>query len=381
MLSSYLNNMSMLLDESRYTESEQTNLYFFKSIDYRNIDAFQTSDLTLEEGEKANGYKNLTNNSKTLNADFLKQQINVIDALIKDEYYNNWSRIVGELINNYRGVSSITSQIEDNERDNRSFLIESVQYMGFSLEELQNKRQEYFNLVEEKTRPISLNNLYMHSSGYIYTSIKPIEKVFNQEMLPYVTGNFLDTVRKIDQQAFTQLKVINNDHIFIAFTIDKEKEIMGEAEMFELKEEIMGTTDKGINNAYYQFLIRRIDQLLYYPELRFNYKNKEYTSYLVDEFEDGNQKIVILMLKDYVNDFSNVVIAEGDIYIQDYDAFVIPKSAIYEKDDTTMLQSVSKGYFNDPLPVEIEKYNRRDAILKVSNNPALSSGTRIRIHP
>lgn len=371
----------MLLDESRYTESEQTNLYFFKSIDYRNIDAFQTSDLTLEEGEKANGYKNLTNNSKTLNADFLKQQINVIDALIKDEYYNNWSRIVGELINNYRGVSSITSQIEDNERDNRSFLIESVQYMGFSLEELQNKRQEYFNLVEEKTRPISLNNLYMHSSGYIYTSIKPIEKVLNQEMLPYVTGNFLDTVRKIDQQAFTQLKVINNDHIFIAFTIDKEKEIMGEAEMFELKEEIMGTTDKGINNAYYQFLIRRIDQLLYYPELRFNYKNKEYTSYLVDEFEDGNQKIVILMLKDYVNDFSNVVIAEGDIYIQDYDAFVIPKSAIYEKDDTTMLQSVSKGYFNDPLPVEIEKYNRRDAILKVSNNPALSSGTRIRIHP
>lgn len=371
----------MLLDESRYTESEQTSLYFFKSIDYRNIDDFKKNDLILEEGEKANGYKNLVDGSKTLNTDFLNKQIKIIDRLIEKEYYNNWSRIVGELSNNYKGVSSIASQIEDDERENRNFLIESVQYMGFSLEELQLKRQEYFSLVEQKTRPISLNNLYMHSSGYIYSSIKPIEKALNQEMLPYITGNFLDTVGKIDQQASAQLKVINNDHIFIAFTIDKEKEIMGEAEMFEMKEEIMGTIDKGVNNAYYQFLIRRIDQLLYYPELRFNYKNKEYTSYLVDEFEDGNKKIVVLMLKDYVNDFSNVVIAEGDIYIQDYDAFAIPKSAIYEEDNTTMVQSVSKGYFNDPLPVEIEKQSRGDMILKVSNNPALSSGTRIRIHP
>ncbi len=371
----------MLLDESRYTESEKTNLYFFKSIDYRDVDNFQKNDLTLEEGEKANGYKNLASGAKTLNGDFLNKQIKVIDSLIEDGYYNNWSRIVGELNNNYRGVSSIASQIEDNERENRSFLIESVQYMGFSLEELQSKRQEYFTLAEQKTRPISLNNLYMHSSGYIYSNIKPIEKVLNQEMLPYITGSFLDTVGRIDQQASTQLKVINNDHVFITFTIDKEKEIMGEAEMFEMKEEIMGTIDRGINNDYYQFLIRRIDQLLYYPELRFNYKDKEYTSYLVDEFEDGNKKIVVLMLKDYVNDFSNVVIAEGDIYIQDYDAFVIPKSAIYEKDDATMVQSVSKGYFNDPLPVEIEKQNRGDVVLKVSNNPALSSGTRIRIHP
>ena len=105
--------MSMLLDEERYTESVTTDLYFFKNIDYREIDNFQATDLTMAEGEKANGYTSLTSNPKVVNVEYVNEQIQVIDKLIEDEYYNNWSRIVGELVTNYEGMNSITSQIEE----------------------------------------------------------------------------------------------------------------------------------------------------------------------------------------------------------------------------------------------------------------------------
>jgi hypothetical protein len=143
----------------------------------------------------------------------------------------------------------------------------------------------------------------------------------------------------------------------------------------------MGTTDKGINQEYYDFLVQRIDQLFYYPELRFNCNDQVYSSYLIDEIEDGDQKIIILMVKDYVNEFSQMVMTEADVYLQDYDAFVIPETAVYEEEGENYIQTVSKGYFNDPLPVEIEKTIDGDAVLKTSANPSLSSGTRIRIYP
>lgn len=380
-VSSYLSNMSMLLDEERYTESVTTDLYFFKNIDYREIDNFQATDLTMAEGEKANGYTSLTSNPKVVNVEYVNEQIQVIDKLIEDEYYNNWSRIVGELVTNYEGMNSITSQIEESERQQQDFLLESVQYMGYTLEELQAARLTFVELTGGTSRNITLNDLYMHSSGYIFTSIKPVEKVLNQEMLPYISVNLLDSIAKIDQESSTQLKVVNNDHLFIAFAVDQDESIMGEDEMLALKEEMMGTTDKGINQEYYDFLVQRIDQLFYYPELRFNCNDQVYSSYLIDEIEDGDQKIIILMVKDYVNEFSQMVMTEADVYLQDYDAFVIPETAVYEEEGENYIQTVSKGYFNDPLPVEIEKTIDGDAVLKTSANPSLSSGTRIRIYP
>lgn len=373
--------MSMLLDEERYTESVTTDLYFFKNIDYREIDNFQATDLTMAEGEKANGYTSLTSNPKVVNVEYVNEQIQVIDKLIEDEYYNNWSRIVGELVTNYEGMNSITSQIEESERQQQDFLLESVQYMGYTLEELQAARLTFVELTGGTSRNITLNDLYMHSSGYIFSSIKPVEKVLNQEMLPYISVNLLDSIAKIDQESSTQLKVVNNDHLFIAFAVDQDESIMGEDEMLALKEEMMGTTDKGINQEYYDFLVQRIDQLFYYPELRFNCNDQVYSSYLIDEIEDGDQKIIILMVKDYVNEFSQMVMTEADVYLQDYDAFVIPETAVYEEEGENYIQTVSKGYFNDPLPVEIEKTIDGDAVLKTSANPSLSSGTRIRIYP
>ncbi len=371
----------MLLEKKQYTESYKTEMYFFKDIDYRVIDDFQASDLSLQEGEKANGYKPLTNTPKVVNTDYLNNQIAVIDTIIKEEYYNNWSRVVGDIISNYQGISSITSQIGETERERKKFLIESVQYMGLDLAALQQKRQILVGLLGGQARNIALNELGLLSSGYVYTSIQPVEKALSESMLPYISTNFLKTASKVDQESEGLLKVVNNDHIYVAFAIPAKAIIMGEDEVVSFKTELMGTVDRGINQDYYDFLIKRVDQLYYFPKLRFEYQDKVYSGYFVDVVNEGDQKIIVLMLKDYVNDFSEVVIGKADIYIQDYSAYEIPQSAVYKIAEETMIDTVTKGYFSDSLPVAVEKYNNGNAILKAVDNPKLNSGMRIRIYP
>lgn len=371
----------MLLEKIQYTEPFNTEMYFFKDVDYKVIDEFKASDLTFAEGDKANGYTPITNDSKVVNEDYINRQIAVIDKVIADQYYNNWGRIVGDVVSNYQGFSSITSQIGATERERKEFLIESVQYMGQDLATLQKIREEFVSLGGGTPRNISLNELKMLSSGYVYTTIKPVEKIVSENMLPYVNIGFLESVSKIDQQSETILKVINNDHVFVAFAIPEGKNIMGEEAVLPLKAELMGTDDKGINQAYYNFLIKRVDQLYYFPELRFKYEDQTYSAYFVDVVKEGDQRIAILMIKDYVNDFSNVVIGDAEVYIQDYRAFEIPKSAVFNEDGETKIDMVTKGYFSDPKSVVVEKYDHGKAILKESDNPGLSSGMRIKIYP
>ncbi|MEA4804745.1 Uncharacterised protein [Acetobacterium wieringae] len=373
--------MSMLLEKKEYTESYKTEMYFFKDVDYRTLDNFQASDLSLMEGEKANGYKPLTNSPKVINTEYLNQQIAVIDTIIKEEYYNNWSRIVGDMVTNYQGISSITNQIGETERERKKFLIESVQYMGLDLAALQQKRQTLVGLLGGQPRNIALNELGLLSSGYVYTSIQPVEKALSESMLPYINTTFLKTASKVDQQSEGLLKVVNNDHIYVAFSMPSDMAIMGEAEVEALKTELMGTTDSGINQDYYEFLIKRVDQLYYFPKLRFKFDDQVYSGYFVDVIDEGGQKIVVLMLKDYVNDFAKVVIGKSDVFIQDYSAYEIPKSAVYTIGDETLIDTVTKGYFSDSFPVVVEKYNNGYAVLRTDENPNLSSGMRISIYP
>ena len=371
----------MLLEKIQYTESHKTEMYFFKDVDYKVIDDFKASDLTLAEGEKANGYKVLTNTPKVVNTAFINEEIAVIDKIIAEQYYNNWGRIVGDVVSNYQGLSSITSQIGETERERKNFLIESVQYMGQDLATLQKTREDLVGLSDGAPRNISLNDLKMLSSGYVYTTIKPVEKIVDENMLPYVNLAFLKSVSKIDQESETLLKVINNDHVYVAFTIPDGTSIMGENEVLALKSEMMGTDDPGVNQAFYDFLVKRVDQLYYFPQLRFKYEDKVYSGYFVDVIKEGDQKIIVLMIKDYINDFSNVVVGDGEVYIQDYKAFKIPQSAVFKVNGETKVDTVTKGYFSDPTSVTVEKNILGKSILKADDNPGLNSGMRIKIYP
>ena len=373
----------MLLETSEYTNAYKTNFFFFKDIDYIELDNFSAADLTLPEGEKTNGYKTLTQSPKVVNQNFLKYQTDTIDQIMADKYYNDWPSVINEITANYVGMAKITTQFGQADRQRKEFLVDSVQFMGENQDELNQQKAVYESLNDGQPRDITLSGLQMMGSGYVYTTLNAMEKVVSESALPYINTNFLKTASKIDKENQTALKIINNDHIFTAFSIPKSEAVEGEEEALDNKEEYMGTRGSEKNTEYYKFLVKRVDQLRYYPTLSFENGQNTYKGYLVDVIDDGDNKIIVMLVKDYVNVFANEIMINTDVNIERFSCFQVPQSAIIKKDGATYVKTLEKGYFEELTPITVYKYDKGMAILKLDdeNNKKLSSGTTIKVYP
>ncbi len=379
----YRNNQRYLVEKSEYTNAYKTNFFFFKDIEYIELDDFQADDLTIPEGDKTNGYKVLTQSPKVVNQDFLNYQIETIDQIIADQYFSDWPSVIKEISGNYDGMAKITTQFGANQRKRKEFIVDSVQFMGETEAELNQNKERYQSLNDGQARDITLSGLGMMGTGYVYTSLNAMEKVVSESALPYIDTDFLKTVSKIDTQEFTALKIINNDHIFAAFSVDKDMVIEGEEEALANKEEYMGSRDVSKNAEYYKFLVKRVDQLRYYPKLSFKDGENTFNGYLVDIKEDGDQKIVILLIKDYVNTFADQIMINTEVNTERFDCYKVPQSSIVKQDGETLVKTLEKGYFEDLIPVDVYKYEDGMAILKTDSekNAMLSSETTIKVYP
>ena len=379
----YRNNQRYLVEKSEYTNAYKTNLFFFKDIDYIELKDFQASDLTVPEGDKTNGYKVLTTSQKVVDQDFLNYQTQTIDEIISAKYFSDWPKVIDEISSNYAGMAKITTQFGAKERERKEFLIDSVQFMGETEADLNKVKAQYAALNDGQARDITLSGLGMMGTGYVYASLSAMEKVVSESALPYINTDFLKTASKIDTQDSPALKIINNDHIFAAFSVDKDTVVAGEDEALANKEEYIGVRDDSKNADYYKFLVKRVDQLPYYPKLSFKDGDNTYRGYLVDVKEDGENKIIIMMIKDYVSVFANQIMVNTDVYTERFDCYKVPQSSIVKQDGETFVKTLEKGYFEDLLPVDVYKYEDGMAILKTDSekNAALSSETTIKVYP
>lgn len=350
-------------------------------MDYIQLDDFKASDLTVEEGSKVNGYTSLTTTPKVVNQSYLKEQISTIDQIVADKYYDTWNVIVDEIGKNFVGMAKINSQFSGDARDRKSFLLSATRYMGMSAAELDAQKKQLESLNEGQSRQITLSGLSMDSTGYVYAAVNSMEMVISESVLPYVDEEMLGIASKVDQQDTTALKVINGDHIYGAFVVPKDTEIQGEKSMLKLKQKNIGTTGNEKNAAYYKLLVKRVDLLREYPEITIENEGKSYKVYLVDEVTSGENKIAIVMLKDYVNVFANDNIITTDINVQGYEAYTVPRSAITEKEGKTYLTTMERGYFAEPVEVTVARYDGGKAIMPVDDNAALSVGISYKVYP
>lgn len=379
----YRNNQRMLLETSEYTNTYKTNYFFFKDMDYVELGDFKASDLTLPEGEKTNGYKSLTQTSKVVDQTFLKYQLDTIDQIMADKYYNDWPAVINEITSNYVGMAKITTQFGQTERQRKEFLVDSVQFMGETQDELNKQKSIYEGLNNGQSRQITLSGLQMMGSGYVYANLNAMEKVVSESALPYINSNFLKTASKIDKEDAPALKIINNDHVYTAFSIPKDQTVTGEEEALKNKEEYMGTRGPEKNAEYYKFLVKRVDQLIYYPTVSFESGGNNYKGYLVDVTDDGDNKIMIMLIKDYVNVFANEIMINTNVNIEQFECYQIPQSAIIKKDGATFIKTLERGYFEEEIAVNVYKYDKGMAVLKLDNevNKAIESGTTIKMFP
>lgn len=371
----YRKNKNYIISKDRYVNAYKTELYFFKDIDYRELDGFSAENLTLGEGEKTNGYKVLTKEPKVVSAKYIENQNATIDQIKENNYQGDWSRMMSDLTGALGGLGKLGGK--------QDFLISAVDYVGDGEAELEQKKAQLKILGDGKAKEITAGNLYMMGTGYVYTTTSAREKVISEKSLPYVSVDFLKNAAKVDDSSQKVLKLVNNDHVFTAFTIKKDTFVADEEAVVTKREEFFTANETQERGAYYNHLVRRVDLLQTYPELSFTLGEKKYQAYLVDVVEDGNEKIMIMMVKDYIGDFAGQIISSATVNIEDLGCIKVPQSAIVKKDGETFVKVVEKNYFEELVPVAVYKYDQGQAILKLTDeaNHALNEGMSIKIYP
>ncbi|MSS19106.1 hypothetical protein [Pseudoramibacter porci] len=370
-----------LLEQSSYVDTISSEVYFFKHSDYIEINNFRSADLTSSEGSKVNGYSPLTKKKMTVSGDYLSAQISTINQILKNKDYLHYDQIVDQIENNFKGLDKLTSQMSSEQEKKKTYLVNASAYFGMNRKELIAKRRQLKKIQNKKHRKIVLSDLSMLSSGYVYGTVNPMEKVVTENVLPYIDSGFLNSIQKIDQQDENALKVVDNDHLYAAFTVNSNTVVQNEDEVKKLKKKVIGTTTQKKDVAYYNKLVKRVDLLWQYPQISIVKNNKKYNCYVVNIMKSGNKKIVVVMFKDYVSVFANDNILKTDVNVQSFNSYEVPKSAVTTQGNNQYLTLLQKGYFRRKVKVKVSRYDGRKAILAVADNPDLSSNAMYCVYP
>ena len=378
----YRKNRVELVNKTVYQDTYVTDVYFFKDIDYIQLDNFDVKALTVPEGNKVNGYMSLTTAPLTVNQEYLKLQIETIDMIIQDGIYKNWTPIMNEIGESFVGKSKVQSQINGTAaNDRKRFLVNAARYMGYSVEKLQALKEKMQELSDGAPREIKLNSLGMKSTGYVYSTVNSMEKVVSERVLPYINTDVLSKLGKIDRQNSSALKVINNDHMYAAVEMLKNVGVNEAEDVLKLKKEFFGRTDTENNSEYFEMLVRREDMLRCYPKITLNKEGKGYDAYMVDIFPSGKGNIVILLLKDYVNVFADDDILEMAVDVNEYEAYTVEESAVFEEDGKSYIKKMATGLFVENIPVKVQNVKNGKAYLPVWENPDVTKDMSYKVYP
>ncbi len=366
----YRSNQSLVLSPTDYVKSESSQFYFLKDFDELEIDEFSASSLAVPEGTKVSGYDVLTNTPAVINRDFLSAQVSAISELINKGYFNNWDEYSASM-------QQILSRSGNKENNDQDFYNRTARYFPLDQGSLDAQKQKLNSLNTGNPVDITLSACGRLRTGYVYASISDYDKIACEAVLGSLTVSMLNDLSHISTDQKSALRIVNNDHCFLTMALEGDTPVNGEAETAKLKEEYK---EAQIAN-YYQMLTVRIDRLQLYPQISFKISDKTYSGYLVDVKSDASQKILVILIKDYLQELLQYNKLKGQINVQDYRAYEIPESAVIHQDDKDYVQVLEKGYFTENVEVSVTYYDRGKAILMEEANPDLSSGQIIKRFP
>lgn len=367
----YRSNQSQILEQEEYLNSISTQLFFLRDCDYMEIDDFSSDDLSVPEGTKVSGYDVLTKEEMIIDPDYLSQQLNGIHTLINNNVYDNWDQYSLDLQNELNSNSILSPKSLD-------YYKQTARYFPETREELEKDISQLNQLNTGNPVSLTLNRFGVMKTGFVYSYISEYDKVASEAALGHVSLEMINGINNLSTDDSSALRVINNDHCFVLTTVDIESPVQGENEVKELQADYK----EGLSNSeYYNMLITRVDRLRLYPNISFSYNDRTYPAYLVDVIEEGNKKILVIMVKEYLKELAEYDRLNCEINTQDYRAWVVPQTAIIKRDDKNFIELVQKGYFVHEIEVNVNLYDKGKAILRVANNPDLEDGMTIKIYP
>lgn len=371
---------TMILKQQDYKISQTVSLSFYKDEKFMELDDFKTADLSVTQGTKAASYQPLTSTPFQMSQSYIDQKIGAINTLMDAHYYEKWDQYKADMLKAY----SQSGLMNDERKNQKRFFVLSAEYIGMNKKDLEAELTKLKNLNTKDKVEVTLDNLGDMPAGYVFGSFSDFNMITCEPVVDLIDQQVMNIFSQVSTDTRPGIREVSNDHMMAVFSVEKNTYVQAEKSALKLKNE----NSEGMSiSEYYSFLENRVDLLRQYPLIQFQTDQKSYEGYLINVIEDGDQKLMILMMKNGIGDFLDINQKNVKVDLVNFMAWVVPKSAIIHKDGKTYIMIINRDHFEEQVEVQVSNYNGSKAALSVSENSqysdsgSLKDGLTIRIYP
>ncbi|MPW26018.1 hypothetical protein GC105_09470 [Alkalibaculum sp. M08DMB] len=397
----YNSKKVQILSIEEYSETYETEAIIIKNEEIKNLN--NQVDFTVKEGQRVSINKVLSDSKNITFTEYYNREIDIINWILDNEAYTDKNLFD-------RDISMIDEQIEDIEKDiswaenfndsdkiqnleqkkdellkQKSYIINSFQYIGLNKDTLIELKEKYSGVKDSTGSSFTLNKLNFNFPGFIYFKSDGYENVLSKNILEFLTPEYirnLENYNKNNNETSQTIKIVDDTYVYLSIVSSKDLVLNQEERVLERKEEIMETLEIDSLNEYYEYLNSRFDVLKRFPSIQFEYEDTKNKGYIIDIREYGEEKLIILQLKDNINQkFLAERQAQLSLITYARDGYIIPEKSLVKVDGKDNIVIMSKGYLKKYVEVTISNKNNGNVFLANSENENITNGMRLIVNP
>lgn len=395
--------------ETVFIESEahpfgvDAKVYVFKEEQYVVLNNAEGINLLCEEGRKLSASTLLSDNY-VLGDTYIQKKIAVLDYMLSLPDMDTAREIYAAINEKQKEEEDLQAQLDaavaagdEAAKSDIAGLLENCQYLsellegglayaGMPYESMVAERAAYAQLLGRTDLPLTADNLGFTVFGRLAYWTDGYEGVMGFNCGRKIDADYLAMIDsmapaggKSDSAAGRiYIKSSSADRTLLAVTVPADTYIAKEEKVADKYAYFYDNYDIDLEGGYYNFLYRRIDVLEGFPMLSVAFADGTvHSGYYVETITAGEKKILILMLREDIDDFADKRIFAAQAYAEEVRCFAVPASAVFEyngKKYVTVLKNAT-----DKVDVEVTVYRTegKTVYLKTAENEELSGGDEI----
>ncbi len=396
---------TVFLKTEAYNVNANAKIYVFKKQEYIFINSTVPLNYLVSEGTDIAASTVIADNYYITSNQYLQQKIAALQYMIDHPQVDTKWEIYLAISELNDQVDSLDAQIDtavangDNEGktnmlnqrtailDQIAVLENAMRFVFTDLTVMNTMKNTLNSQLNSTTIPLILDNLNFTVTGYIYFSKNGYEDTLNMNVLDNLYDGYFDYLDHYSPNTALAdgqyiLKSEATDRAVIAVRIGSDAQISDKEDVINYKNELTTAYNMDKEGGYYEFLFRRIDILNQFPNMTaYVSDGTEITGKIVDIVSEGDEQVVMLAVRNNITYFSDKTILSGKLETDSFSTYSVPKSSIVTTDSgayITVISNTSVG--KETIPVTVYQYAGSRALLKVSENPALSEGSQILKH-
>lgn len=396
---------TVFLKTEAYNVNANAKIYVFKKQEYIFINSTVPLNYLVSEGTDIAASTVIADNYYITSNQYLQQKIAALQYMIDHPQVDTKWEIYLAISELNDQVDSLDAQIDtavangDNEGktnmlnqrtailDQIAVLENAMRFVFTDLTVMNTMKNTLNSQLNSTTIPLTLDNLNFTVTGYIYFSKNGYEDTLNMNVLDNLYDGYFDYLDHYSPNTALAdgqyiLKSEATDRAVIAVRIGSDAQISDKEDVINYKNELTTAYNMDKEGGYYEFLFRRIDILNQFPNMTaYVSDGTEITGKIVDIVSEGDGQVVMLAVRNNITYFSDKTILSGKLETDSFSTYSVPKSSIVTTDSgayITIISNTSVG--KETIPVTVYQYAGSRALLKVSENPALSEGSQILKH-